>query len=86
MGDLKASDLIGSAGVFLLLVAFFLNLFGWLDHRSRLYQLCNFLGAALSCYASVIIHYAPFVMLEAIWSLVALAALVRNHTTSPAVD
>jgi hypothetical protein len=68
---------VGSVGVGLLLVAFFANLFGWLDARRPLYPAMNFVGGALSCWASWLIDYLPFVVLEGTWALVALAALVR---------
>ncbi|MFQ5417621.1 MAG: DNA polymerase III subunit alpha, partial [Myxococcota bacterium] len=70
-------ELVGSVGVFVLLVAFFLNLFGRLRHTARTYQLMNAVGAGLSCYASYLIGFFPFVILEATWSIVALVALYR---------
>ena len=73
-------EAIGSVGVFLLLVAFFLNLFGRLRHTAVTYQAMNVLGAGLSCYASHLIGFFPFVVLEGTWSLVAAVALVRHFT------
>ena len=70
------SSIIGSIGVTLLLAAFFLTLFRYVSQESRLYVLLNIIGAGLSCYASVLIRYWPFVVLEGCWSLVALVALV----------
>ena len=70
-------EIIGSIGVAILLGAFFANLFGWLDVRSRLYQGSNAVGAAISAYASYGIGFAPFVVLETTWCVVALVALVR---------
>ena len=72
------SSVIGSIGVTLLLLAFFMNLFKFIHQENRVYILLNVLGAGLSCYASVLIHYTPFIILEAVWCLVALVALVRN--------
>jgi hypothetical protein len=74
----STSEWIGAVGVALLLAAFFLNLFGFLDRRTRSYQTMNAIGAGLSCYASYLIGFAPFVVLEATWSVVALAALLRG--------
>lgn len=71
------SDWIGSLGVSLLLAAFFLNLFGWLDHGSRRYQGLNVAGAGLACYASWLIDFMPFVVLEGTWALAAVVALMR---------
>ncbi|HEX4850307.1 MAG TPA: hypothetical protein VFV08_05835 [Puia sp.] len=72
------STLIGSIGVSLLLVAFLLNLFGILSQKNKGYIWLNILGAAFSCYASILINYLPFVILEAIWCLVAIAGFFRK--------
>ena len=72
------SSMVGALGVTLLLIAFFLNLFRYIGQGSKTYMLLNILGAGLSCYASLLINYLPFVILEGIWCLVALAALVRS--------
>lgn len=71
-------EIVGSVGVFALLVAFFLNLSGRLPHTARTYQAMNAVGAGLSCYASFMIGFAPFVVLEGTWSLVAVVALLRR--------
>jgi hypothetical protein len=71
------SEITGSIGVAILLGAFFLNLFGMIGAGSRAYQGLNAIGAAISCYASWMIGFAPFVVLEATWCAVALIALAR---------
>lgn len=79
-------EMVGSVGVFLLLVAFFLNLFGRLRHTATAYHAMNVFGAGLSCYASYLIGFFPFVILEGTWSVVALIALVhhaRKRTMEP---
>lgn len=76
---MSAADAIGSVGVALLLVAFFLNAFGWIGREARAYQLMNLAGAAIAGWASWMIGYLPFVVLEATWAAVALAALVRTQ-------
>jgi uncharacterized membrane protein required for colicin V production len=75
---MSLSTIIGSLGVTLLLVAFFLNLFKFISQESSLYILLNIIGAGLSCYASVLINYIPFVILEGTWCLVAAAAFVKK--------
>ncbi|MGH8013139.1 MAG: CBU_0592 family membrane protein [Candidatus Binataceae bacterium] len=75
---MSVSELVGSVGVFLLLIAFLLNLLGWLRNDHILYQLLNFAGAAIACYASVMIEFRPFVVLEGIWSVVALAGIIHS--------
>jgi hypothetical protein len=71
------STLIGSIGVALLLLAFFLNLFGFLATTSRIYSTMNLVGGSLSAFASYLIDFMPFVVLEGTWAIVALVALMR---------
>jgi hypothetical protein len=72
------SSIVGLLGVSLLLIAFFLNLFRYISRENSTYILLNIVGAGLSCYASILIHYLPFIVLEAVWSLVAFAAYVKK--------
>ncbi len=65
-----ASDVIGSIGVILMLCAFTLNMIDKLDDDDILYILLNLFGGFLSCIASVMINYAPFMILEGVWTLV----------------
>ena len=74
---MSATDLIGSSGVLLLLVAFALNACGRMAARGAVYQLMNTVGAGLACAASWRIGFLPFVVLEGTWCLVAAAALLR---------
>ena len=70
------SVIIGSIGVSLLLLAFFLNLFKLLKQDSKTYIVMNIFGAAMSCYVSFLIDYIPFVVLEGTWTVVALVGLL----------
>lgn len=72
-------QVVGSVGVVLLLIAFFMNLFGIVTAQSRTYQITNAIGAGISCYASYLIGFVPFVVLEAVWCAAALAAMVRSR-------
>jgi hypothetical protein len=76
------STITGSVGVTLLLVAFFLNLFKFISQEGILYIVLNIIGAGLSCYASMLIHYVPFIILEGTWCLVAVAAFVKKVVSS----
>jgi len=68
---------VGSVGVALLLLAFFLTLFKFMRQDSKAYALMNVFGGGLSAYASYLINFIPFVILEAAWMLVALVGLVK---------
>ena len=74
---MSVAEGVGSIGVALLLVGFFLNLFGYLDRGARPYHVVNALGAGLACYASWLIGFVPFVVLEGVWAAVAVIALLR---------
>jgi hypothetical protein len=80
MGD--HATWIGSVGVTLLLAAFLLNLCRVLRADSRAYAGLNLAGAGLACWSSWLIDFLPFVVLEGVWALVALIALV--NTSFPA--
>jgi hypothetical protein len=75
---------IGSLGVALLLLAFFLSLFKFIAQDDFAYIGMNVGGSALACWSSWIIAFMPFVILEAVWCMVALAALVNRIRATPA--
>jgi len=73
-------DWTGFIGVTLLLLAFFLNLKDKIKTDSLPYLLLNFLGAGIACFASVLLNYIPFVILEGCWALVSAVGLVKFAT------
>ena len=70
-------EILGSAGVALLLIAFLMNLLNRWKQESLPYILLNILGAALACASSIVIHFIPFVVLEGIWTIVSVVALIN---------
>jgi len=72
---MKFPDILASVGVIILLIAFLLNLYKKLPAQSKVYGLMNFIGAGICCFSSYLIKFYPFVLLEAVWSLVALLSL-----------
>ena len=75
---MPAADLINSVGVTLILIAFLLLTLKKVSAQNIYYNLLNFVGAGLACYGSYLIKSIPFVVLEGIWSLVALYGLVKR--------
>ena len=71
------SEITGSIGVGLILLAYFCNTFGWINGRSKLFFLLNIVGAGLACYASWLINYWPFVILEGMWTLVSVYGFMK---------
>lgn len=78
--DFSFADIIGSVGVFILLLAFVLNLLNKISRESLSYILMNVIGAGLACYASYLINYVPFIILEAVWTAVSIIALLKYYT------
>ncbi|HEX4956986.1 MAG TPA: hypothetical protein VFV46_02310 [Lacibacter sp.] len=79
---MQYNDLIGTSGVGLILLAYFLNLFSLIPKDGKLFFLMNIVGSALACYASVLIDYVPFIVLEAVWCLVSIAGFYKLHSTT----
>ena len=77
---MQTSDIIATIGVSLLLIAFFLQILKVIKTESATYSLLNFIGAAIAGYASWLIPFMPFVILEAVWCLVALYSLIKLYT------
>lgn len=71
------ADWIGFIGVFQILLAYVLNVFGKINNNSLIFILLNLIGATMACLASVLIMYIPFILLEGIWTIVSLTALLR---------
>lgn len=74
---MKSSDLIATVGVSLLLIAFFLQSLKLIKAESWTYGLLNLFGAGIAGYASWMISFVPFVILESVWSAVALYGLFK---------
>ena len=70
------ADWIGSIGVSILLVAFLLNLLKKIAQDSVSYVSMNLIGALLAGFASWMINYTPFIILEAVWVLVSMVSLI----------
>ena len=70
-------DWLGFVGVFLILLAYLLNITNKLKSTNVLYILLNLIGAGLACIASILLKYIPFVILEGIWTLVSLVMLFK---------
>ena len=77
---MDSATVLASVGVGLLLLAFFLDTFDFITDKSWAFILMNITGASIACYASVLIHFIPFVILEATWAAVAVSALIKKVT------
>ena len=75
---MSGANIVNSAGVFLILAAFFLLILGKFKPENRVYLLMNLMGAGLACYGSWLIQAIPFVVLEGTWAMVAVVGLWRR--------
>jgi len=75
---MNTNDIIGAIGVGLILIAYFCSIFNWIDGKGKLFYVLNIVGAGLACYASWLINYWPFVILEGTWCLVSIVGLFKS--------
>ena len=85
MTDMTVTDWTGTIGVAMLLIAFFLNLNNTIKKESYAYLLLNTIGAGLACYASVLLNYWPFIILEGCWTIVSVFSLMKFMNTRTGV-
>ena len=75
---MNANDIIGTIGVGVILLAYFFNIFSWIKKDGILFYMMNIIGAGIACFASYLINYMPFVILEATWAIVSVIGLLKN--------
>ncbi len=75
--NISPADILGAIGVFLILLAYFLNTFKKINQESIGYLLMNTIGATLACISSVLLGSIPFTILEGCWTIVSLIALIK---------
>jgi hypothetical protein len=75
------NDWMGTIGVGLVLLAYFFNTIKMIPENGKLFFILNVIGGALSCYAAVLINFIPFVVLEAIWTVVSVYGLAKTIKT-----
>jgi hypothetical protein len=75
---MNSNDLIGTIGVGIILIAYFLNMFSYIPNNGKLFYLLNIIGASIACFASYLIKYIPFIILEGTWALVSVVGLVKS--------
>jgi len=75
---MNTTDIIGTIGVGLILLAYFLNIFSLIPKDGLFFYVLNIVGGAIACYSSYLIRFWPFVVLEGTWALISIIALVKN--------
>lgn len=75
---MSLADIIATIGISILLLAFILNTRNLISADKKLYNYLNIVGAGLCGYSAYLISFYPFVVLEAVWVIVALLSLYKN--------
>ena len=73
-------DWIGFIGVFQILLAYVLNVIGKIKNSDLIFILLNLIGASMACFASILMEYIPFIILEGVWTIVFLISLIKHKT------
>jgi len=74
-------DWLGFVGVFLILLAYILNVTNKITSKSLLFISLNLVGASIACLASILLNYIPFVILEGIWALISFLSIIKYFQT-----
>ena len=75
---MSTADIIGTIGVSLILIAYFLNIFSLIKKDGMLFFTLNIFGGGIACFSSYLISFWPFVVLEGTWSLISIVALLKS--------
>jgi hypothetical protein len=75
------SDWIGTLGVGLILIAYFCSTFRWMSAHGKWFFFLNAFGASLTCFASYLIKYWPFFILEGTWTIVSLIGFIKAENS-----
>ena len=70
-------------GAVLILAAYAAHQAGWLGRDSVSYHLINALGGIVLCAVAIDAEQIGFIILEAVWSLISVAALARLARRRP---
>jgi hypothetical protein len=73
---MNLTDILGSLGVALILIAYFINIADYISNDHPLYICMNIVGATLACLASIRLEYIPFIVIESVWVVVSMWALI----------
>ncbi len=72
-----ARQVASFVGALLILVAYAGHQMGWMNPRSVIYNILNAVGSAILGYVAFHPFQIGFVMLESVWTLISVYALIR---------
>jgi hypothetical protein len=74
-----ATQAASFSGALLILIAYGGHQLGWMNPRSAIYNILNAAGSAILGYIALHPFQLGFVVLESVWVLISLYALVRGE-------
>lgn len=77
---MNSTDWLGFIGVAMILVAYVLNIFEKVSTKDNVFILLNLFGAGIACFASILLNYIPFIILEGVWTLISLISIVKKYS------
>ncbi len=77
-----ATQALSFTGALLILVAYGGHQMGWMHSRSAVYNILNAAGSAILGYIAFRPFQLGFVILEGVWALISVWALVRQKKTA----
>lgn len=77
---MNSTDWLGFIGVAMILVAYVLNIFEKVSTKDNVFILLNLFGAGIACFASILLNYIPFIILEGVWTLISLISIIKKYS------
>jgi hypothetical protein len=72
-----AKQIVSFVGALMILVAYAGQQMGWMNPRSAVYNVLNAVGSAILGYIAMHPFQIGFVVLEAVWTVISIYALLR---------
>ena len=74
---------VSLAGAFLILFAYAAHQAGRMSRETPIYHVTNALGGGMLLVVAIAASQVGFILLEGVWTVISLAALVRGRRTVP---
>lgn len=75
---MSPNNIIGTIGVGMILIAYFLNIYTLIKKEGVLFFTLNIIGGLIACIASILIRFWPFIILEGTWTMVSIFGLLKS--------
>jgi nucleoside recognition membrane protein YjiH len=75
---MSPNEIIGTIGVGMILIAYFLNIFTLIKKEGVLFFTLNIIGGLIACIASILIRFWPFIILEGTWTMASIFGLLKS--------